>query len=84
MATRTQRVKNTVSTIPETLPESLHSPTAKLVYLYIVQQTRTTLDNICTALNLTKLTTYPILRKLVSKDLVEKNGDEYSYAGTPS
>lgn len=61
------------------LPDSITSPNAKLVYLYLVQQTRATLDEICTHLNLKKLTTYPILSTLVDKGYLTKNGDEYAY-----
>ena len=57
------------------LPSELESPRAKLVYLYL-QPAAATLDELQSALGLTKITLYSILRTLRERGLVEKRSGE--------
>lgn len=58
--------------------EKLNSGKAKLVYLYIYENGVVNVDDICTDLDETALSVFPILRTLTEeKNLVEKVDHRY-------
>lgn len=64
-----------------TIPEDIKSPRAKLVYLFIQQKSGATIDQICDTLNITKISTLPIVKTLVQKDHVYRENDKYYAKG---
>ncbi|MDZ5810201.1 helix-turn-helix domain-containing protein [Halorubrum sp. AD140] len=59
------------------LPEQLDSHVAKLLYLYLYAVGPATPAELSAALQMQKLTVYPVLRQLKSRDLVSRNGQTY-------
>lgn len=67
-----------------TIPENIKSPRAKLVYLFIYQKSATTIDQICDALNITKISTLPIIKNLIRKDHVYRENEKYHIKTQPT
>ncbi|WP_290818339.1 helix-turn-helix domain-containing protein [Halovivax sp.] len=59
----------------EPLPETLDSPQAKLVYLYLTTSDGATVDDLADALSMRKLSVLSVLRSLSADGLVEREGD---------
>lgn len=59
------------------LPETLSSPQAKLVYLYIDATDGATVDDLNRTLAMKKIDVLSVLNSLSSDDLVEKTDDQY-------
>lgn len=59
------------------LPERLDSHVAKLLYLYLYAVGPATPEELSAALQMRKLTVYPVLRQLTSMDLVSRQGQTY-------
>lgn len=68
------------TTDPITLPDTVTSPQAKLVYLYLVVRGTVTVDELGTALGLPKLALFSILQTLSEYGLVVRDGDAVSTA----
>lgn len=62
------------------LPQTITSPRAKLIYLYLVERAGATVDELCSQLRLTHLTVLSILRSLSDAGLVEKDDSVYKVA----
>ena len=60
---------------PMALPETVSSPQAKLVYLYLLVRGTTTVDELGAALGLPKLSLFSILQTLAEYGLVVRDGD---------
>lgn len=60
------------------VPPSLDSSTSKLVYVYLSSSEPATIDELHAALDLEKLTLYPVLNTLIAADLVTQSEDRYS------
>jgi predicted transcriptional regulator len=65
---------------PITLPNELDSAASKLVYLYLRTEGETTVDELQSALDMKKISLYPLLRSLSKKDLVDCEGESYATA----
>ncbi len=63
---------------PITLPETVTSPQAKLVYLYLLVRGTVTVDELGASLGLPKLALFSILQTLAESDLVVRDGDAVS------
>ncbi|AUV83980.1 TrmB family transcriptional regulator [Salinigranum rubrum] len=61
-----------------TLPETVTSPQAKLVYLYLLVRGTVTVDELGASLDLPKLALFSILQTLAESDLVVRDGDAVS------
>ena len=59
------------------LPEQLDSHAAKLLYLYLSAVGPATPEELSAALRLRKMSVYPLLRHLASRDLVNRDGRTY-------
>jgi DNA-binding MarR family transcriptional regulator len=66
------------ATPPETLPESVHSPRAKLVLLWLYVQGESTVEELVDALGQTRLTIYPVLNTLAESGHVDRDGAVYA------
>lgn len=64
---------------PFSLPDEFETADTKLVYLYLRVETEATIDELHTALGMKKLTLYPLLRRLTTTDLVDREGAKYVY-----
>jgi DNA-binding MarR family transcriptional regulator len=53
------------------------SPTGKLIYLYLVQQGRTTAEELKGALDIPQIRLYPTLEALERQELIERAGGEF-------
>lgn len=60
------------------LPDDIHSPRAKLVYLYLQTSHGATVAELQDALNLKKITLYSLLQTLTERDLVQADADTYA------
>lgn len=63
-----------------TVPESLESPTAKLVYLALDGADRATADDLADSLGMQKLALFSVLGTLEGRGLVESDGHRYTLA----
>ena len=59
------------------LPEQLDSHAAKLLYLYLDAVGPATAEELSAALRIRKISLYPLLRHLASRDLVSRDGGTY-------
>lgn len=59
------------------LPERLDTADAKLVYLYLHIENEATIDELQAALEMKKITLYPLLQTLTATDHVEQAGAQY-------
>lgn len=59
------------------IPDSIQSPNAKLVYLYLAAAGRATADELSDSLNMKKLALFSVLGTLEGRDLVASDGDAY-------
>jgi DNA-binding IclR family transcriptional regulator len=66
-----------------TVPDTLTSSGAKLIYLYLQIEEQATIDELHRDLNMHKSTLYSLLRTLTTADLVERTGTTYSYHHHP-
>lgn len=71
---------NVRRTQDETVPETLQSPRAKLVYLYLATADAATITDLHDALNCKKITLYSILDTLKRRDLVREVDGQYTLA----
>lgn len=62
---------------PAVVPEELSSPRAKLVYLYLAVADGATVVELQSALSMTKLSLFGVLRTLERRGLVGKNRGRY-------
>lgn len=60
-----------------TIPDGVHSPRAKLVYLYLSSAGRATVDEIADHLGMQKMALFSVLGTLDDDGLVECDGDRY-------
>lgn len=58
------------------MPDSLHSAPAKLVYLYLHQVNTATIDELGADLGLSQLSVLPIVDCLIENEIVRRHGDE--------
>lgn len=66
------------------LPETLDSSGAKLVYLYLNLADEATIDELQAALDMKKVTLYPLLQTLTTTDLIDRAGTTYSCSKQPT
>lgn len=59
-----------------TIPDSLHSAPAKLVYLYLHQVNTATIDELGADLGLSQLSVLPIIDCLIENEIVRRDGDD--------
>lgn len=59
------------------LPETLSSPQSKLVYLCLAASGGATVDELHEALDLRKITLFPVLETLTDRDVVTRDGETY-------
>jgi hypothetical protein len=71
----TQRQQTESNPTTLTIPETVLSPTAKLVYVFVLTQQATTVDEICSSLRMKRLTLFGVLPSLLSKANVAREGD---------
>ena len=60
------------------VPETVQSPRAKLVYLYLATGGSATVGELKAGLAMTKLTLYSVLRTLSERGLVERKRGRYA------
>ena len=60
-----------------TVPDSIDSPQAKLVYLYLDATPGATVDELHERLDLPRLSLFPVLDTLQTCDLVTRDGETY-------
>jgi len=70
----------TQATRTHTIPTSLQSPRAKLVYLFLSTNGTSTINELQDGLNMKKISLYSILKTLQKQDIVLKDGDSYTLA----
>jgi Sugar-specific transcriptional regulator TrmB. len=63
-----------------TLPPELHSPRAKLVYLYLTTNEDATVSEMGDSLGMKKMSLYSILKTLREQDMVAREDDAYTLA----
>jgi predicted transcriptional regulator len=73
-----QPISNQSEATVEPVPPSLDSSTSKLVYVYLSSSESATIDELHAALNVEKLTLYPVLNTLIAADLVTQSEGRYS------
>lgn len=64
------------------VPTGIESPRAKLVYLYLTTEPGATIGELSTALSLTKISLYAVLRTLRERELVERHEGGFVPAGS--
>lgn len=64
----------------EQLPTELDSDGSKLVYLYLNVVGEATVTEMQSTLNKKQLALYPVLDTLESRDLIEQDGETYTFA----
>lgn len=69
----------TATSQTQTLPTELASPRAKLIYLYLRTEREATINDLHKALDMAKISLYPILRTLVRRGFVAQEGDRYHF-----
>ena len=62
------------------VPSSLQSPRAKLVYLFLSTNGSSTITELQESLNMKKISLYSILKTLQKKDVISKSGEQYTLA----
>jgi hypothetical protein len=62
------------------VPESINSPRAKLVYLYLATHGAVAEDQLCEGLEMKRITLYSILQTLRGADLVSRDDKRYTLA----
>lgn len=62
------------------LPADLHSPRAKLVYLYLSTVGEASVGDLTEELDIKRMTAYSILGTLASRGFVTKDGERYAPA----
>jgi predicted ArsR family transcriptional regulator len=72
MTTTTRTQKPT----PTTVPSTIESAQAKLVYVYLAHAGQSTVDDLADALDIRKLGLFDVLSTLESHDLVEREGTQ--------
>lgn len=70
--------QSAVLATPETLPEDITSPRAKLVYLYIDVVGATTVDDLQNCLAMRKIELLSVLNSLTTEGHVECDDGEYA------
>lgn len=70
----------TQATRTHTIPTSLQSPRAKLVYLFLSTNGTSTINELQDGLHMKKISLYSILKTLQKQDIVLKDGDSYTLA----
>ncbi|ELY39063.1 helix-turn-helix domain-containing protein [Halalkalicoccus jeotgali] len=73
-----QPIANQSEATVEPVPPSLDSSTSKLVYVYLSSSESATIDELHAALDVEKLTLYPILNTLMTANLVTQSEGRYS------
>jgi hypothetical protein len=58
-----------------TVPQNVSSSTTKLVYVFVTTRQVTTIDEICSALRMKRLTLFGVLPRLLSDGYVARDGD---------
>ncbi|WP_090380775.1 MarR family transcriptional regulator [Natronobacterium texcoconense] len=76
MQTQKHRSAKAVASVPE----SLESAQAKLVYIYLEAADGATIDDLGEALAMKKIDILSVLNSLSSRDFVAKRGEEYVVA----
>jgi len=66
------------ATQTHTIPTSLQSPRAKLVYLFLSTNGTATINELQDGLNMKKISLYSILKTLQKQDIISKDGDRYT------
>jgi predicted transcriptional regulator len=59
------------------VPEDLQSPESKLVYLFLATTGGATVDDLHRALDIKRISLFPVLGILDSQGLIERDGDAY-------
>lgn len=75
MSARTFADATTVD--PVAVPDSIDSPQAKLVYLYLRTTAGATVEELDDSLDLKRLALFPVLDTLESRDLIDRDGERY-------
>ncbi len=70
----------TQSAQTHTIPTSLQSPRAKLVYLFLSTNGTSTINELQDGLNMKKISLYSILKTLQKQEIISKDGDSYTLA----
>lgn len=63
-----------------TVPESLSSTASKLIYLYLSRVQEATVDELCEALDIKRLSAYPVLSSLVDSGYIVQQSATYRFA----
>ncbi len=63
-----------------TLPETISSPNAKLVYFYVDVRGEATVSDLQSDLGLPKMSLFSVLNSLAGEGLVERDGDRVRVA----
>ena len=66
------------ATQTHTIPTSLQSPRAKLVYRFLSTNGTATINELQDGLNMKKISLYSILKTLQKQDIISKDGDRYT------
>lgn len=66
---------------PETVPDELSSPRAKLVYLYLDVAGTSTVEDLQACLDMRKIDLLSVLNSLTSTDYVEMENGTYTTTG---
>lgn len=62
------------------VPDTINSPRAKLVYLYLATHGAVAEDRLCEGLEMKRITLYSILQTLRGADLIDRDDDRYTLA----
>lgn len=70
----------TQTTQATSIPTTLQSPRAKLVYLFLSMHGTTSITELQDSLDMKKISLYSILKTLEDKDIVSRDGEQYALA----
>lgn len=59
------------------VPEGLMSAESKLVYIFLATSNGATVDELTDALEISKISLFPVLRTLTERDVVTRDGSAY-------
>lgn len=68
---------DTTGTDSITVPDDLRSSESKLVYLFLAASDGATIEELHDALDIRKISLFPVLRTLTDRDVVDCDGSTY-------
>jgi len=59
------------------VPEGLTAAESKLVYVFLAASDGATIDELTDALEISKISLFPVLRTLIERDMITRDGSAY-------